>query len=169
MNLNVLTLNGVFDTGLAVLQDTFATANALAAGRGIAIAPFEVRLVGVEEQVRTAMGLTATTISARDDADVDWVIVPALNVREPEGILAMLKRDDVRDALTLIREWDNAGVHLAGACVGTFLLAEAGILKGLQATTSWPLAPLFRQRYPDVQLDDTRMIVPSGRVVTAGL
>ena len=169
MRLDILALNGVFDTGLAVLQDTFATANALATGRGVAIAPFEVRLVGVQEQVRTAMGLSATTAPAWVDADVDWVIVPALNVREPEGIFAMLKRSDVRDALTLIRGWDDAGVHLAGACVGTFLLAEAGILAGHQATTSWPLAPFFRQRYPDVQLDDTRMIVPSGRVVTAGV
>jgi acyl-phosphate glycerol 3-phosphate acyltransferase len=30
------------------------------------------------------------------------------------------------------------------------------------------MAPLFRQRYPNVSLDESRMLVPSGQVVTAG-
>ena len=32
----------------------------------------------------------------------------------------------------------------------------------------WWLAPFFRSRYPNVRLDETRMIVKSGDVVTAG-
>src|SRR5262249_16483004 len=36
------------------------------------------------------------------------------------------------------------------------------------ATTTWWLAPLFRKRYPKVLLDESNMIVKSGRFVTAG-
>jgi transcriptional regulator GlxA family with amidase domain len=36
------------------------------------------------------------------------------------------------------------------------------------ATTTWWLAPMFRKRYPNVQLDESNMIVKSGRFVTAG-
>ena len=42
------------------------------------------------------------------------------------------------------------------------------MLNGEIATTTWWLAPYFRQRYPLVQLKDERMVVCSGRVLTAG-
>jgi transcriptional regulator GlxA family with amidase domain len=57
---------------------------------------------------------------------------------------------------------------MTAACIGTFVMAESGLLDRRQATTTWWLAPLFRQRYPDVLLDESQMIVRSGRVVTAG-
>jgi transcriptional regulator GlxA family with amidase domain len=47
------------------------------------------------------------------------------------------------------------------------VLAEAAPLDGEEATT-WGLAPLFRQRYPRVRLVETRLIVQSNAVVTAG-
>ena len=43
-----------------------------------------------------------------------------------------------------------------------------GLLDHQRATTTWWLAPLFRCRYPDVLLDESNMIVKSGRFVTAG-
>jgi hypothetical protein len=54
------------------------------------------------------------------------------------------------------------------ACIGTFLLADAGLLDHREATTTWWLAPLFRQRYLKVLLDETRMLAPSDVRVTAG-
>jgi len=52
--------------------------------------------------------------------------------------------------------------------MGTFVVAEAGLLDQRDTTTTWWLAPLFRQRYPDARLDETRMLVPTDIGVTAG-
>jgi transcriptional regulator GlxA family with amidase domain len=79
-----------------------------------------------------------------------------------------LARRDVTDAMALLRESHANGVKIASACIGTFVLAESGLLNGQDATTTWWLSPLFRQRYPDVRLDSTRMLVPSGEFTTAG-
>ena len=57
---------------------------------------------------------------------------------------------------------------MSAACVGTFVMAESGLLDGQRATTTWWLAPMFRQRYPNVSLDESHMLVQSGRIVTAG-
>jgi transcriptional regulator GlxA family with amidase domain len=48
------------------------------------------------------------------------------------------------------------------------VVAESGLLDNQDSTTTWWLAPLFRQRYPKVRVDETRMIVKSGKFVTAG-
>jgi transcriptional regulator GlxA family with amidase domain len=57
---------------------------------------------------------------------------------------------------------------MSAACIGTFVMAESGLLDHQRATTTWWLAPLFRRRYPKVLLDESNMIVKSGRFVTAG-
>jgi len=168
MRIFVLALSGVFDSGLSVAVDTFSTANELAAVQGLTPLPFEVKTIGVRKRIRTANGLSATVEPAGRLRRQDWVIVPALNAKLPELLLQALQRPDVRDALAWLRRSHELGVGVAAACGGTFLLAEAGILDGRAATTTWSLAPLFRQRYPRVALDDSRMVVPAGRVVTAG-
>jgi transcriptional regulator GlxA family with amidase domain len=65
-------------------------------------------------------------------------------------------------------KWHAEGAEIAASCIGSFLVAETGLLDHRQATTTWWLAPLFRQRYPHVLLDETRMLVPTDIGVTAG-
>jgi transcriptional regulator GlxA family with amidase domain len=168
MKINVLVLDGAFDTGLATVLDAFAIANDLGAMLGGESPRFDVTVTGTRRRVRTALGLIVPvqSVSARDAPDC--VIVPAIGCKMPAPLERALTRPDVRDGLAALRTWADGGASLAAACVGTFVLAEAGLLDGEEATTTWWLAPLFRQRYPDVKLDESRMVVRSGTTVTAG-
>ena len=67
-----------------------------------------------------------------------------------------------------LRRWHRGGARIGAACIGSFLLAESGLLDGHDATTTWWLGPLFRRRYPNVALDENRILVPAGDFVTAG-
>ncbi|WP_044042956.1 type 1 glutamine amidotransferase family protein [Caballeronia insecticola] len=77
MRLSIFALDGVFDTGLTALLDTFATANELAALQGFDAAPVEVNLVGVRRRVRTALGFSAMVEPLSAVRQPDWVVVPA--------------------------------------------------------------------------------------------
>ena len=68
----------------------------------------------------------------------------------------------------LLHQWAGSGVLIGAACTGTFVLANTLLLNGQSATTSWWLAPLFRERYPHVVLEESRMVVSSSGFVTAG-
>ncbi|MDR5759782.1 helix-turn-helix domain-containing protein [Caballeronia sp. LZ035] len=168
MRLSIFALDGVFDTGLAALLDTLATANELAAAQGSAHVPFDVNLVGVRRRVRTALGFSAQVEPLGTVRQSDWVVVPALNAKQPGPLIEALARPDVRKTIDHLRAWHAEGIGIAAACTGTFVLAEAGLLDDGKATTTWSLAPAFRQRFPAVDLDDSRMVVASRRVVTAG-
>ncbi len=168
MRIHLLVLDGVFDLGLAALTDTLTTANELAATLPDAPQPFELALVGVRRRVRTAHGLLVPVEAAADVAPPDIALVPALGAKMPEALVARLARPDVRDAAATLRRWAQTGSTTGAACTGTFVLAESALLDGQRATTSWWLGPLFRQRYPRVTLDESRMLVNSGGVTTAG-
>ena len=98
----------------------------------------------------------------------DCVVVPALGVKMPDALETALARPDVKEGAAVLQQWARRGALMSAACVGTFVMAESGLLDHQKATTTWWLAPLFRRRYPSVQLDESYMIVKSGRVVTAG-
>jgi transcriptional regulator GlxA family with amidase domain len=168
MRIHVLALDGVFDLGLSAILDTFGTASDLASGSGRGAARFEVTLVGVRRRVRTGRGLLVPVTTPARAGRADVVVIPALGAKTPQLVAKMFERSDVRDATALLARYAAAGAIVGAACTGTFLLAAAGLLDGRAATTTWWLAPLFRERFPRVTLDDSRMVVPAGRVVTAG-
>jgi transcriptional regulator GlxA family with amidase domain len=168
MRISILALEGTFDSGLSTVLDALAMANTLAQWEGVPTPGFEVTVVGVRPEVHTALGLRVPVCEIADAPAPDWVIVPALASIVPEKLLPALRHDDVIDALGVLRSWRSAGARLAAACTGTFVLAESGVLDGCDATTTWWLTPVFRQRYPDVRLDAHRIVVPSGAMVTAG-
>jgi transcriptional regulator GlxA family with amidase domain len=157
MRIAVLVLDGVFDTGLSAMLDTFALAN------GFAPRTFSVARVGVRRRVTTGQGLVMTLDPM--PAQIDLLLVPALGAKAPDAIDAQLTRRDVRDACSFLHETKGPK---AAACTATFLFAHAGLLDGRTATTTWWLAPAFRERFPNVSLDESRMIVEHDDIVTAG-
>jgi transcriptional regulator GlxA family with amidase domain len=167
MRVDVLVLDGVFDLGLSAVLDVFETANELIGMSGLAVSRFEVRTVGLRRTVTTSHGLRVPvqTVGTRKP---DCVVVPALGVKMPDALETALARPDVREGAAVLQQWARRGALMSAACVGTFVMAESGLLDHQKATTTWWLAPLFRRRYPSVQLDESYMIVKSGRVVTAG-
>lgn len=167
MKVNILVLDHVFDLGLSAVLDALQTANELIGMSGMAVPPFEVRIAGVRKAVKTSQGLAVPVDGAGWRAP-DCVVVPAIGFKMPGPLEAALGRPDVRDAGDALRQWARHGATMSAACVGTFVLAESGLLDRESATTTWWLAPLFRQRYPQVQLDEANMLVKSGRFVTAG-
>ena len=167
MNISILALDDVFDLGLSAVLDAFQTANELIDASALSVARFETRIVGVRRAVRSSHGLRVP-VAAIGSRAPDVVVVPAIGFKMPEPLERALARPDVRDAADALRAWSRRDTALTAACIGTFVLGESGLLDGQRATTTWWLAPLFRRRYPAVALDESTMIVKSGRFVTAG-
>lgn len=168
MRITVLALEELFDTGLIVTLDTFKLANKFAATQRGGAPRFDISVVGVRKKVKSGQGLSIPVKAITPALKPDWVIVPALSAGSPEQLVPALQRRDVCDAKAQLQKWHAKGAHIAASCIGSFLLADAGLLDHCEATTTWWLAPLFRQRYPKVLLDESRMLVPSGRIVTTG-
>ena len=70
-----------------------------------------------------------------------------------------------------VRECLEGGTTVASACSGALLLAEEGLLDGLDATTHWAYCEAFRRDFPSVNLHPNRALVTAGkgqRIVMAG-
>lgn len=152
----VIEVQGCLASSAAITHDVMATANrlSLAAKRA---APFIVRTI------RCGTG--------RHDAGPrgsELVIVPGLGSASAEELDKKLKTPACRRASRILAEAHDSGATLAASCASTFLLAEAGLLDGRRATTTWWLAPTFRRRYPKVDLVVDQIVVADWPIATAG-
>jgi transcriptional regulator GlxA family with amidase domain len=57
--------------------------------------------------------------------------------------------------------------RLGAVCVGSFLLAEAGLLNGKRATTHWKFGREFADRYPRVNVEFDPIWVKDGNIYTS--
>jgi transcriptional regulator GlxA family with amidase domain len=167
MRVAVVVYDGVFDSGLTSILDVLDNANAL--GGQIHEPPtWHVTMVGHTPQVRTGAGLVVAPEPLEAAQTADLLVVPALAGSSPEALLDHVGGDVSRPVRDLIARTRECGTTIASACAGTFLLAEAGILDGVRATTTWWLSPSFRARYPLVDLDYSQMVITNDGITTAG-
>jgi transcriptional regulator GlxA family with amidase domain len=167
MDVAVLVYDGVFDSGLAAVLDVLENANAL--GAEISEPPtWNVTTVATQPIVQTGAGhlVEAKPLDCAETADL--LIVAARAGRGPGEVIEFVGGDQSLPERNLITRARSRGIPIASACAGTFLLAEAGILDGQRATTTWWLAPAFRARYPAVEVDQGRMVIKSDGITTAG-
>jgi transcriptional regulator GlxA family with amidase domain len=57
--------------------------------------------------------------------------------------------------------------RLGAVCVGSFLLAEAGLLNGRRATTHWKFGREFAARHPGVRVEHEPLWVKDGNIYTS--
>jgi transcriptional regulator GlxA family with amidase domain len=91
-------------------------------------------------------------------ADADTIVVPGR--MEPDAPVPA----EVLDAL---RAAAARGTRIASICVGAFVLAAAGLLDGLRATTHWMGAADLAERYPEIDVDANVLYVDNGQILTS--
>jgi transcriptional regulator GlxA family with amidase domain len=57
--------------------------------------------------------------------------------------------------------------RIGAVCVGAFLLAEAGLLRGRRATAHWKFGQELAKRYPDVRVEHDPVWVKDGKIYTS--
>jgi transcriptional regulator GlxA family with amidase domain len=159
---------GVSLLDLAGPLEAFRIADAFSPGRDRR-APYECTVVSSGGgRVITADGVELNTKSIRSVVKnpIDTLVVPG-------GFFV----DDVtrdRALVKWIAKVAPACRRICSVCVGSFMLAEAGILDGCRAATHWMHAPLLASRYPAVTVEPDAIFVRDGRVwssagVTSGI
>ncbi len=125
---------------------------------------FKVQLVGLTREVTLHGGLfTVHTDALLDEVEsTDLIFVPALKGDMVRGL------EKNRGLLPWVVRQHEAGAEVASLCVGAFLLASTGLLKGRQCSTNWVMANEFRAMFPDVHLVTEKIITEEGGIYTSG-
>jgi transcriptional regulator GlxA family with amidase domain len=129
---------------------------------------FNPRLVSKDGMaIRSPSGPVIAVESAFDDDSGPGIVIAT--------DLALSPASNPRGRWSVEAEWlrqrHAEGAVICSVCTGSLLIAETGLLDGLEATSHWSVAPIFRCHYPQVRLRPERILCPAGpehRIVTAG-
>jgi transcriptional regulator GlxA family with amidase domain len=164
VKVGLLAYDGCFASELFAVADTLTLANRVAEARS-AHTPFATSVHAVEPgQVRTGSG-TAITARAMTYA-LDLLVVPGFDLNPAEHPSERLHA--WRAEVDLIRRAAGRSLPIASICVGSFLLAESGLLDGRRATTAWLFADALAAGYPSVTIDQRALLVEHGPITTTG-
>jgi transcriptional regulator GlxA family with amidase domain len=107
-------------------------------------------------RVKTSSGLMLES-EAFSDMPFDTLIVGGAAIPGPltPGLIAFM-----RDAPKRHR-------RIAAVCVGAFVLAEAGLLDGRNATTHWLYARELQKQFPKMKMDEDRIFINDGPIWTS--
>lgn len=122
---------------------------------------FDVSIVAeTDALIRCRGGLLVQPHHAFADApSYDIIIVP--------GGYGTRREIDNPVVIDWIRGRSTSAEITASVCTGAFLLAKAGVLNGIPTTTHWETFDELRALFPEIELDPTRRVIDTGRVVTS--
>jgi transcriptional regulator GlxA family with amidase domain len=125
---------------------------------------FNVELVGLTKNTPVSGGcFTANTdVLFGDVKKTDLIIIPALDGE----ITAAIETN--KDFIPWIIDQYKNGAEVASLCMGAFLLASTGLLKGKSCATHWMAANQFRAMFPDVNLVTEKIITDEQGLYSSG-
>lgn len=127
---------------------------------------FRVQLAGLKELVELNGGMYTVRpdIVIRKPFKTDLILIPAFEFEED---IEKGMKENTALVPWLIRQY-RSGSELASLCVGAFLLAATGLLKGKSCSTHWRAAQAFRKIFPDVQLVTDKIITDEQGIYSSG-
>jgi transcriptional regulator GlxA family with amidase domain len=122
---------------------------------------FNVYTIAEEDRIINCRGglLVQPHFTITNHPDLDILLVPGGQGTRRERHNAQL--------LDWITRQDQQIDLLTSVCTGSFLLAEAGKLNGLQATTHWASVDTMRENYPEIDMQADVRFVDQGRIITS--
>ena len=125
---------------------------------------FNVQLVGLtkDDQVYERLFTVHPNIDIKKVNKTDLIIIPAVN-GEMEKVIEINK-----DFFPWINKMHASGSEVASLCVGAFLLASTGLLKGKKCATHWLGTNDFRRMFPDVDLVSDKIITDENGIYSSG-
>lgn len=125
---------------------------------------FKIDLVGENTPVNDMRGLykIATTRQFSDITSTDLVILPAVH----EDVQTVLQNNP--QLVPWIQQMHHEGSQLAAFCIGSFILAETGLLDGKECSTHWAEAESFQKTYPKVQVKSENLVTDHQGIYTCG-
>lgn len=161
LRVGVLAYPGCFASEVFGVPDLLAMATHVAAAQGAVQPAYETSVISPRRRV-IASGGSVLDVSAIRPVDV--LIVPGFELSPTLDLDATLAH--LGPEAASIRSQAASGTAVVSICVGAFLVAEAGLLGGREATTSWLFADRFARRYTDVRLRPERLVVTDRGVTT---
>ena len=124
---------------------------------------FKIQLAGLSNESQLNEGLyTIATDPINDIKITDLIIIPAMYGNLKKAVY------DNRDFIPWIIKQYKAGAEVASLCLGAFLLASTGLLKGRKCATHWLAANEFRKTFPDINLVEDKIITDERGIYSSG-
>jgi transcriptional regulator GlxA family with amidase domain len=124
---------------------------------------FKVELVGEKKKSRLYDGLFSIQPEKqyKDVSKTNLIIIPAI-----KDFSITSKRNKV--LIDWVKQQYAAGAEVASLCTGSFLLAHTGLLQGMQCSTHWQAATIFKQSFPSADLNTEKLITDNNGIYTTG-
>jgi transcriptional regulator GlxA family with amidase domain len=160
----IIPMPGIFLLDVAGPADVFSAANRVLEehpevdkdGYELLVAsPTDTKMI----LTRSGVNIECPVLASEIDICIDTLIVAGFSRMELKG---------GHPFFTWLKESYPGLRRVCSVCIGTYALAEAGILDGKAATTHWEYSQDFQQRFPSIKVDTNPFYTCDGNVYTSG-
>ncbi len=125
---------------------------------------FNIELVAANKETALARGMyTIHTDRLLSEVDTtDLVVIPAIDGDLKKGL------EENKELIPWVARQYKQGSEVASLCVGAFILASTGLMKGKKCATHWIAANEFRRMFPEVNLVTERVVTDENGIYTSG-
>ncbi len=165
VRISILVVEDSFETAIFPTLDLLEHANEYLL-ETIGEKMFDVKMVGFKK--KKILLSKHTTVhcdqTIREELQHDILIIPGFDIRRIEFI----DWEQYRPLTQWLVEQHRKGVKIGTMCLGAILLAQTGLLTGVECTTHWQGCDFMKKKFPDVHLSPSEVITHNNGIYTSG-